>query len=487
MDRYPIDNSPGEEPPASPARPADERSLADDSTPFPPTVSATDRPAGPYSTAPVPPPPPPPGQGAQGLGAAPPTAPWMTPPVSSGAPRPAGVIPPPPSSTPAGPPTTSPAPTSASPPPLGESRGRWRVAAGFVGGMALSAALVGGGVVIGTQLDDDPVVVEQADTPTTIPASAGAGADLTPPTTPPPVVEDDPDVEPVTAVARALSPSVVLINTGVGQGSGIIWDAENGYIVTNDHVTGSADTVSVLFDDGVQVSGVVVGGDSARDIAVVQVDPEGLDLVEAVFAPTETVEVGQLAVAIGSPFGLDQSVTAGIVSAVNRINGFGGSDPANPVAVEMIQTDAPINPGNSGGALANKDGHVIGMNTSIRTDGVTTANVGVGFAVPSDTILIIAERIVNGESLELGFLGINGATPTDGTLGALVSLVVDASPAAVAGLEVGDLIIEVDGELVTTMEQLSADFKFFRPGDEIEIEILREGERITLQVTVGSN
>ena len=361
------------------------------------------------------------------------------------------------------------------------------MAAGFVGGMALSAALVGGGVVIGTQLDDDPVVVEQADTPTTIPASAGAGADFTPPTTPPPVVEDDPDVEPVTAVARALSPSVVLIQTGQGQGSGIIWDAENGYIVTNDHVTGSADTVSVLFDDGVQVSGVVVGGDSARDIAVVQVDPAGLELVEAVFAPTETVEVGQLAVAIGSPFGLDQSVTAGIVSAVNRINQFGGSDPANPVAVEMIQTDAPINPGNSGGALANKDGHVIGMNTSIRTDGVTTANVGVGFAVPSDTIQIIAERIVNGESLELGFLGINGGTPTDGTLGALVSLVVDASPAAVAGLEVGDLIIEVDGELVTTMEQLSADFKFFRPGDEVEIDILREGERITLQVTVGSN
>ena len=101
--------------------------------------------------------------------------------------------------------------------------------------------------------------------------------------------------------------------------------------------------------------------------------------------------------------------------------------------------------------------------------------------------LIIAERIVNGESLELGFLGINGATPTDGTLGALVSTVVDDSPADLAGLQIGDLIIEVDGELVTTMEQLSADFKFFRPGDEIEIDVLREGERITLEVTVGSN
>jgi putative serine protease PepD len=353
--------------------------------------------------------------------------------------------------------------------------------------MLVTALLVGGGVVIGMQIDDDGISIERAETSPAAPVGNETGGDLSPTTTPPPVVEDDPGVEPVTAVARALSPSVVLINTGVGQGSGIIWDAENGYIVTNDHVVGSANTVSVLFDDGVQVSGVVVGGDSARDIAVVQVDPEGLELVEAVFAATETVAVGQLAVAIGSPFGLDQTVTAGIVSAVNRINQFGGSDPTNPVAVEMIQTDAPINPGNSGGALANKDGHVIGMNTSIRTDGVATANVGVGFAVPSDTILIIAQRIVNGESLELGFLGINGATPTDGTLGALVSLVVDASPADVAGLEVGDLIIEVDGELVTTMEQLAADFKFFRPGDEIDIEVLRGGRRITLQVTVGSN
>jgi len=358
---------------------------------------------------------------------------------------------------------------------------------GFAAGLVVSALLVAGGVVIGTQIDDDDTVIEQADPVTTSPVGNETRSDLTPTTAPPPVIDDDPGVEPVTAVARALSPSVVLINTGVGQGSGIIWDAENGYIVTNDHVVGNANTVSVLFDDGVQVSGVVVGGDAARDIAVVQVDPVGLDLVEAVFAATETVEVGQLAVAIGSPFGLDQTVTAGIVSAVNRINQFGGSDPSNPVAVEMIQTDAPINPGNSGGALANKDSHVIGMNTSIRTDGVTTANVGVGFAVPSDTILIIAQRIVNGESLELGFLGINGATPTDGTLGALVSLVVEASPADVAGLEVGDLIIEVDGEVVSTMEQLAADFKFFRPGDEIEIDILREGRRITLQVTVGSN
>jgi S1-C subfamily serine protease len=242
----------------------------------------------------------------------------------------------------------------------------------------------------------------------------------------------------------------------------------------------------VLLHNGVEVSGVVIGGDSARDISVVQIDPGDLDLVEATFAPSETVEVGQLAVAIGSPFGLDQSVTAGIVSAANRINPYGGSDEANPVPVEMIQTDAPINPGNSGGALANRDGHVIGMNTSIRTDG-SSDNAGVGFAVPSDTIVLIAERIINGESLELGFLGVSGDTPTDGTLGALVTSVVPGAPADDAGLEVGDLIISVDGAVVATMEELAADFKFFRPGELVKIEVLRDGERLVFDVTVGSN
>jgi putative serine protease PepD len=347
--------------------------------------------------------------------------------------------------------------------------------------MALSAALVGGGYAIGIREGDTPapVVQESAATP-----AIATPEQQAPATTAPPLTSDD-EVEPVTAVANALSPSVVLIDTGVGQGSGIVWDAANGYIITNDHVTDQADTVAVLFGNGVRVNGVVVGGDSARDVAVVQVDPSEVDLVAATFAPTETVEVGQLAVAIGSPFGLDQSVTSGIVSAVNRINRFGGSDAANPVPVAMIQTDAPINPGNSGGALANRDGHVIGMNTSIRTE--SGDNAGVGFAVPSDTMLLIAERIVNGESLELGFLGVSGDTPTDGTLGALVTDVVAGEPAAAAGIEIGDLIISVDGGVVETMEELAADFKLFRPGEEVEVEVLREGQRVSLTVTVGSN
>lgn len=339
--------------------------------------------------------------------------------------------------------------------------------------------------MIGSAITDDAAVAVPINVPTPN-APAGDTGQSVPSQPVLPLVDEDSD-EPVADVAQAVSPSVVLIGTDVGQGSGIVWDADNGYIVTNDHVIGDATAVVVQFGNGNRVSGIVVGGDSARDIAVVQVDPSEANLVAASFAPTSSVEVGQLAVAIGSPFGLEQSVTAGIVSAVNRINEFGGSDPNNPVDVEMIQTDAPINPGNSGGALADRSGLVIGMNTQIRTDGNSNGNVGVGFAVPSDTILLIAERIVAGESLELAHLGVSGETPADGTVGALVIAVVEGAPAARAGLQAGDLIVALDGELVGSMHELSAEVKLFRPDDVVDIEFVRDGERLRTAVSLGSS
>jgi putative serine protease PepD len=358
------------------------------------------------------------------------------------------------------------------------------VVAGVFAVLVVALSLVSGGIVIGSALTDDATVA--------VPVAVGDGTistsdgDSTPQQPVVPLVDADSD-EPVADVARAVAPSVVLIQNNLAQGSGIVWDAENGYIVTNDHVTGDANSVIVQFGDGNRVTGTVVGGDSARDIAVVQVDPGEADLVAASFAPTSSVEVGQLAVAIGSPFGLDQSVTAGIVSAVNRINEFGGSDPNRPVDVEMIQTDAPINPGNSGGALADRNGLVIGMNTQIRTAGANSGNVGVGFAVPSDTIVLIAERIVAGESLALAHLGVSGETPADGTVGALVIAVVEGAPAAAAGLEAGDLIVGLDGELVSSMAELSAEVKLFRPGDVVSLEFIRDGGRLQTAVTLGSN
>ena len=287
-------------------------------------------------------------------------------------------------------------------------------------------------------------------------------------------------LEPVADVADVVSPSIVVIFSDEAQGSGVVWDAENGYIVTNNHVVDLSTNVEVEFPDGQIVVGTVIGGDPSRDVAVVGVDPDEVNsLVQAVFAPTSEVRVGQLAVAIGVPFGLDQSVTAGVVSAIDRVLFEGGSDRDNPSPVEMIQTDAPINSGNSGGALADRYGRVIGINTQIRTP--SAGNVGVGFAIPSDTIVLIARRIVSGESLDIGFLGIQGETPTDGSHGALVTSVVDGSPADDSGIKAGDLIIAVNGKEISSMADLAAEIKLFRPGEAVDILLLRDGTRLTVR------
>jgi len=312
------------------------------------------------------------------------------------------------------------------------------------------------------------------------------GPTRTMPDTPGPLADSGASGEPVADVARVVAPSVVLIETNLGQGSGIVWSAEQGYIVTNNHVAVGSQTVNVTFADGAVVSGEVIGGDSRRDVAVIKVDPSGLHLVEAVFAPAHTVEVGQLAVAIGSPFGLDQTVTAGIVSAINRVNRDAGSDVNDQGPVSMIQTDAPINPGNSGGALADREGRVVGMNTSIRTDGRTDGNIGVGFAVPSETVDLIARRIVAGESLDFGFLGISGRTPTDGSQGANIEEVVAGSPAAEAGLEVGDRIVSVGGEPIRSMSDLAAQIQLYRPGDSASLVVDRDGVSVAIEVVLGS-
>jgi S1-C subfamily serine protease len=185
-------------------------------------------------------------------------------------------------------------------------------------------------------------------------------------------------------------------------------------------------------------------------------------------------------VAIGSPFGLDQTVTAGIVSAVGRVVPSYGNG-----AVAMIQTDAPINPGNSGGALADIQGRVVGMNTSIRTDG-TNGNQGVGFAVPAETVRLVADRILKGESLDNGFLGVEGQTPTDGSAGARVTAVRPGTPAAGAGILQGDLVVEFAGVPITGIEQLRAQVQLYPPGSQVEVVVVRDGARVSLTVELDS-
>ncbi len=288
-------------------------------------------------------------------------------------------------------------------------------------------------------------------------------------------------LEPVADVAAAVAPAVVLIETGVGQGSGIVYD-EAGLVLTNAHVVGEAQDVLVRLASGIRVEGEVVGSDPSNDVAVVQI-PTDEDFGVAVLAPMESIRVGQLAVAIGSPFGLEQTVTAGVVSALGRV--LNNEVLGVQSVVEMIQTDAPINPGNSGGALADIEGRVIGMNTAIQTDG-TAGNVGVGFAIPSDTAKLIADRIVAGEPLESGYLGVTGQDATIGEPGALIVSVIEGDPADLAGLEVGDLVVGAADEPVSGMSDLAARVRLRSPGEVLSLDVLRDGQILSIDVTLGA-
>lgn len=301
---------------------------------------------------------------------------------------------------------------------------------------------------------------------------------------------DESGDEPVVAVAEALADSVVLVTVpDQGHGSGIVFDDE-GRIVTNAHVVDAALEVVVTLPNGRKISAEVIGVDVRRDVAVLQLVEEQEILVPAVFAFGSDLEVGQLAVALGSPFDLERTVTAGIVSAIGRVmdsygcrSGIG----AECAGVAMIQTDAPINPGNSGGPLADRDGRVIGMNTAIQSTGFGVAgNIGVGFAIPSDTIVLVARRLILGLPVGTAWLGIRGETPTDGRIGAVVVEVVEGSPAAAAGLLTGDRIFRSDGRTIRDMSALRADIQIRLPGEKVDLEYERDGVIGVARVDLGA-
>ena len=368
-----------------------------------------------------------------------------------------------------------------------------------MGGALAAIALVAGGIAVGAVLDDDePLEVvtpavesvsspEPGDTRLSDPAEPTPGVAAPTPTPSPeaPAPTAPPagfDPEPASTVASAVAPAVVqILVPNFGQGSGIIYSAE-GYILTNAHVVGGSTEVSVTLANGSTVDGEVLGADTGTDVAVVQIDAS-LDFTVAELGGIETIEVGQLAVAIGSPFGLEGTVTAGIVSAVNRIvpNDLSG----DLTRVAMIQTDAPINPGNSGGALADIEGRVVGMNTSIRTDG-GQGNLGVGFAIPADTAKLIADRIVEGVPLESGYLGVSLTDATVGAPGAVITDVVDGDPAATAGLLAGDKIVGVDGTAIRSSGELAAWVRLQLPGQSVQVEVERDGQTETFTVELGT-
>ena len=261
----------------------------------------------------------------------------------------------------------------------------------------------------------------------------------------------------------------------LGTGSGIIIDARDGYIVTNAHVIDGADKIIVTLKDQRQFFAQLIGKDNKADIAVIRIQPDRLTAMR--FANSRKLRVGDFVVAIGNPYGLGQSVTSGIVSALGR-SGLGIEH-----YEDFIQTDAPINPGNSGGALVNLRGELVGINTAI-LGGRNGGNVGIGFAIPSAMIINIKDQIVQNGHVERGQLGIEiqDVRPSlvkafqlpDGQ-GALISAVISNSPAALAGIQEGDVITRVNGVLVTNSSKLKSMIGNLRMGSQVNVEYIRDG------------
>ncbi len=322
--------------------------------------------------------------------------------------------------------------------------------------------------------------------PRPVPTSESAPAD--PPDRPaadPGPVDAGSGEEPVVAVAEAVGPTVVQLVIGgpggrTGLGSGFFYD-DDGRILTNAHVVGDAETVLVRLASGTQVEGEVIGADDVSDVAVVQVDPADA-VAPAALATNTEVKVGQLAVVLGSPFGLEQTVTSGIVSAINRPLRVDPTSDTPPQA--MIQTDASINQGNSGGPLVDRQGRVIGINSAIFSRSGTAD--GVGFAIPIDRALDIADLLVRDIEIERGLLGVGGRNPVTGRAGALITQVSPGSGAEEGGIEVGDLIIRVDDRDIRSINDLGAVVRARRAGDEVQLEFVRDGVELQSTVTLGS-
>ncbi len=308
---------------------------------------------------------------------------------------------------------------------------------------------------------------------------------------------------PVEEVAADLGPSVVQVNVeavqttprgpqeGRGLGSGVIY-REDGYIITNSHVVQNATQVNVAFADGSVEEGEVVGTDPYTEIAVIEVDRDNLPAAE--FGDSANLVLGELAVAVGSPSGFQSTVTAGVVSGLNRevpAEITGGRQES--ALVDLIQTDAAISPGSSGGALANADGQVIGINVAYLPPAQTGA-VNIGFAIPSETATSVADQIIESGEAEHPYLGVSLTNLTPETArrfgiavesGALVTNVDPRGPAAQASIEPRNVITAIGDEGVETSGDLLSALREYSPGDAVEMTVASGGEAQEVTVELG--
>ncbi|GAA1448028.1 trypsin-like peptidase domain-containing protein [Mycobacterium cookii] len=301
----------------------------------------------------------------------------------------------------------------------------------------------------------------------------------------------------VEAVAREVLPSVVKIDVsgaqGTGSGSGIVLTAD-GTILTNNHVVEVAEgggDIRVSFDDGTSADAEILGTDPLTDTAVIQA-ADVSDLTPATIGKSANLGVGEGVVAIGSPFGLDATVTSGIVSALDRPVNVGSDDAGNSTTYPAIQTDAAINPGNSGGPLVDMTGAVVGINSSIRTaasqspygQSGQSGSIGLGFAIPIDEVMPIVDQMAKGETPTHARLGIR---ISDDAAGARIEDVTAGSTAEDAGIEPGDVITSIDDRRITGADSLVATIRSYRPGDEVTVTWLRDGQEQQASVTLDSD
>ncbi|WP_159941517.1 MULTISPECIES: S1C family serine protease [unclassified Nocardiopsis] len=286
-------------------------------------------------------------------------------------------------------------------------------------------------------------------------------------------------------VAETVLPSVVSIETGSGSGSGVIISSD-GQILTNAHVVGAAQggALEVLFNDGTSARAEILGSDPVSDIAVIKAEGRG-DLVPATLGDSDQVGVGANVVAIGSPLGLSGTVTTGVVSALNRPVNTGATESGNgqtSTVINAIQTDAAINPGNSGGPLVNMNGEVIGINTAIASISQESGSVGLGFAIPINQVSPIAEQLI--EDGSASYPAIEATITNSRVGGAEIVDVTRGGAADEAGISPGDVVVSVDGEQVSTPDELIAQIRVRQPGEEVALGVLPGGSGSPEEVTV---
>jgi putative serine protease PepD len=262
-----------------------------------------------------------------------------------------------------------------------------------------------------------------------------------------------------------------------GEGAGVVYNT-NGYILTDEHVVANATSVKVNFQDGHTATAHVVGTDPSTDVGVIHVNVPTSELHPIPFADSNSAQVGDPVIAIGSPFSLPETTTSGIVSQTGRSI----TAPNNYTITGAIQTDAAINPGNSGGPLLDANGNVLGLNDQIQTN--SGSNAGVGFAIPANTVDRIANEIIAGHPVRHAYVGVELNAASSG--GAQVSSVQPNSPAQSSGLQSGDLVTQINGKPVTSTEAFIATVDQFAPGTKITLTVSRSGQTHTITLTLGT-